>query len=395
MIPGSEKTTLARLLASVFDREFHQLSAVQVGLAEVRAIIARGRMLAKTGHGLVLFLDEIHRFNKAQQDALLPAVEEGSVVLIGATTENPSFEVIGALLSRCRVLRFYPLALADLNELLDRAIAEDVKLSQRPVTVEEEARIALFEMSGGDARMFLNTFELAYELATSGRTDPDAPLVITIDAIGQAAVERSVKYDKAGEQHFDIISAFIKSVRGSDPDAAVYYMARMLAGGEDPLFIARRMIVLASEDIGNAQPMAILVATAAFDAAHRIGMPEARIVLAQAATFLASCPKSNASYMAIAGAQAEVEESGNLPVPLHLRNAPTSLMKQMGYSEGYHYDHDFGGFSGQTHLPDAIKQKVFYRPKSAGNEAKIAERLRTLWKERYPDPSEPSKNEPE
>ncbi len=381
--PGIGKTTLARLLANTFDREFVQMSAVQVGLSEVRAVIARARALSATGRGLVLFLDEIHRFNKAQQDALLPAVEEGSVVLIGATTENPSFEVIGALLSRCRILRFYPLKKEDLDQLLTRALVEDTVLSKWSIQIEPEAREALLDLSGGDARSFLNTVELAFELSASGK--PEASEVLIDQAVvAQAALERAAKYDKAGEQHYDLISAFIKSVRGSDPDAAIYYMARMLAGGEDPLFIARRLIVLASEDIGNAQPLALLVATNAFDAVHRIGMPEARIVLAQAVTYLATCPKSNASYMAISAAQAEVETSGDLPVPLHLRNAPTSLMKQMGYSEGYKYDHDFGGFSGQQHLPDAIADRVFYLPRAIGAEAKIAERMRQLWTERYP-----------
>ncbi len=380
--PGTGKTTLARLLAHAFDREFVQMSAVQVGLAEVRTVIAHARLLAGKGRGLVLFLDEIHRFNKAQQDALLPAVEEGSVVLIGATTENPSFEVNGALLSRCRVLRFYPLNQNDLEILLDRVLT-DKMLSERTIELDDDAREALLDLAGGDARVFLNTVELAVELTAASQPKADH-LRITRDLVATAALERSAKYDKKGEQHYDIISAFIKSLRGSDPDAAVYYMARMLAGGEDPLFIARRMIVLASEDIGNAQPLALLVATTAFDAVHRIGMPEARIVLAQAATYLASCPKSNASYASIEAASAEVAESGDLPVPLHLRNAPTKLMKQMGYHKGYQYDHDFGGFSGQHHLPEGITDKVFYFPKDVGNEAKIAERLHSLWPERYP-----------
>ncbi|MDK9699999.1 MAG: replication-associated recombination protein A [bacterium] len=382
--PGIGKTTLARLLATEFDREFHQMSAVQVGLADVRTVIERGRQLAKIGKGLVFFLDEIHRFNKAQQDALLPAVEEGSVILIGATTENPSFEVIGALLSRCRVLRFFPLVAEDLTILLDRALREDEKLAQLQSSFEEDAKAALIELSGGDARVLLNTVELAVELAATGATE-GSPFTVTKEVVAQAALERSAKYDKGGEQHFDIISAFIKSMRGSDPDAAVYYLARMLQGGEDPLFIARRMIILASEDIGNAQPLALLVANAAFQTVHQIGMPEARIILSQAAVYLATCPKSNASYMAISAAMAEIQESGDVPVPLHMRNAPTKLMKQMGYSEGYKYDHDHGGFSGQQHLPGEVADKVFYHPKQIGNESKIAEHLKYLWPERYPD----------
>lgn len=381
--PGTGKTTLARLIANAFHREFYQMSAVQVGLSEVREVIKRGKALSQQGKGLVFFLDEIHRFNKAQQDALLHAVEEGTIVLIGATTENPSFEVINALLSRCKVVRFYPLSQIHLETLLQRALQQDHYLKNYQISVDQTAKNLLYQISGGDARIYLNTFEISFEFALSKHPQTQSVITITPDFVNKAAFEATKKYDKSGDYHYDLISAFIKSIRGSDPDAAVYYLARMLIGGEDPLFIARRMLILASEDIGNAQPFAVVIANAIFDIVHKIGMPEAKIPLSQCAIYLASCPKSNSSYIAINEAYEEVQQSGNLPVPLHLRNAVTPLMENMGYGVGYQYDHDFEGFSGQTHLPKEIENKVFYQPKSVGYEAKILERFAQLWKDRY------------
>ncbi|MCX7835086.1 MAG: replication-associated recombination protein A [bacterium] len=380
--PGTGKTSLARLLANAFHKEFYQMSAVQVGLSEVREVIKHGKILSQQEKGLIFFLDEIHRFNKAQQDALLPAVEDGTIILIGATTENPSFEVINALLSRCMVVRFYPLSQKHLEILLSRTLNQDEYFKGFEIVFEPSVKEFLYQISGGDARLYLNTFESAFEISKTLNQN-SSKVFLTVDSIRKASSEILNKYDKTGEYHYNLISAFIKSIRGSDPDAAVYYLARMLKGGEDPLFIARRMIIIASEDIGNAQPLAVVVANAIFDVVQKIGMPEARIPLSQCAIYLASCPKSNSAYLAISEAYQEVERSGDLPIPMHLLNAVTPLMKEMGYGRAYAYDHDYEGFSGQIHLPELIAEKVFYQPKSVGYEAKIAERFQKLWSNRY------------
>jgi putative ATPase len=350
---------------------------VAAGVKDVRDVIARAE---KSRRGLnratLLFIDEIHRFNKAQQDALLHAVEDGTITLIGATTENPSFEVISPLLSRCQVYVLEPLGAADLERILDHALKDDVQLKQFSLTVADRPMLML--LSGGDARKLLNGLELAVRLAgaVAGK-----PVSLTRQHIEQAFQRSASLYDKEGEQHYDIISAFIKSLRGSDPDAALYWMARMIDGGEDPKFIARRMVILASEDIGNADPHALPLAVACFNAIDVIGMPEGRIILAQAATYLASAPKSNASYLAIEAALGDVRNKPNLPVPLHIRNAPTSLMKDLGYSSGYKYGHDFDGhFTAQQYLPDALKDKIYYRPTEQGAERTLGERLKAWWK---------------
>jgi putative ATPase len=377
--PGSGKTTLARIIARHTQAEFHQLNAVASGVKDVREVLERAAHNRKRyGKRTILFIDEIHRFNKAQQDALLHAVEEGVIILIGATTENPSFEVISPLLSRTRVYVLQPLSDADLHRVLDRALEKDEWLRNQNVVVQDREYLIL--LSGGDARILLNGLETAV-----GLTKPDEHncRVVTKKEIEEAFQRKYVKYDKGGEEHYNIISAFIKSVRGSDPDAAVYWLARMLEGGEDPLFIARRMIILASEDIGNADPYALTLATSCFSAVHAIGMPEARIVLAQVATYLASCPKSNAAYVAISEATADVRNKPEEPVPLHLRNAPTRLMENLGYGSGYKYSHDFQeGFVEQQYLPDGFKEKVYYRPTEHGAEKKIRERLLSWWRSR-------------
>ncbi len=377
--PGVGKTTLAKLTAAGTEAEFYQLSAVAAGVKEVRDIIAQaGKNRKFLNRQTILFIDEIHRFNKAQQDALLHSVEEGVITLIGATTENPSFEVIPPLLSRCRVYVLEPLGAAELNSIIDHALQRDPVLSRRSVTIEDREYLML--LSGGDARKLLNGLETALRLTKPG---PDGSVAIPKKAIEEAFQRKYTLYDKGGEQHYDIISAFIKSVRGSDPDAAVYWMARMLDGGEDPKFIARRMIVLASEDIGNADPHALVLATSAFTAVDYIGMPEARIVLAQAATYLAAAPKSNASYMAIEGAMHDVRSLPNLPVPLHLRNAPTKLMEDLGYAKEYKYSHNYDDhFVEQQYLPDNLKDKMYYEPTEMGAEKRIMERLAALWKKR-------------
>jgi putative ATPase len=377
--PGSGKTTLARLIALLSHSAFFQLSAVSSGVRDVRDVLARAE---ENRRGLqkrtILFIDEIHRFNKAQQDALLHSVEDGLITLIGATTENPSFEVIAPLLSRCRIYVLQPLSSGNLNQILDHALAADSELRDGGVEVVDRERLML--LAGGDARMMLNGLETAVHLTGPGT---DGKRRITRREIDEAFQRKYVKYDKDGEEHYNIISAFIKSVRGSDPDAAVYWLARMLEGGEDPKFIARRMIVLASEDIGNADPYAITLATSCFTAVDYIGMPEARIVLAQTATYLASCPKSNASYRAVEDA---LEDARNLPdeqVPLHLRNAPTGLMKDLGYGKEYRYSHDFdGSFVEQQYLPDRLKDKIYYHPTENGAEKKILDRLQMWWRNR-------------
>ena len=372
--PGVGKTTLAKLVSATLNRPFFTLSAVSAGVKEVREVIEKAKQ-----HHLFrqatpfLFIDEIHRFNKSQQDSLLGAVEQGIVTLIGATTENPSFEVISPLLSRCQVYILNPMEDADLQLLLDRAIANDELLRKRNIEVRETE--ALFKFSGGDARKLLNILDIV-----AGATDGD--IIIDDEHITGCLQQNIALYDKNGEQHYDVISAFIKSVRGSDPDAAIYYLARMLAGGEEPRFIARRLVILASEDIGLANPNALLLANACFDTVHKIGMPEARITLAEATIYLAASPKSNSAYMAIDEALSFVrKDTNNRPVPLHLRNAPTKLMKEAGYHKGYKYAHDYENhFVEMDFLPESIKEKRFWHPDTDNaQEAKMAERMKMLW----------------
>lgn len=373
--PGVGKTTLARIIANQLERPFYILSAISSGVKDLREIINKSRsnsIFAKARP--ILFIDEIHRFSKTQQDALLGAVEDGTIVLIGATTENPSFEVITPLLSRCQVYILKSLEVKDLDKLLQRAITTDPILKSRKVVLKEKE--ALFRFSGGDARKLLNIIDLI-----ASNSGDNKSIIISNENVTKVLQENIAIYDKNGEQHYDIISAFIKSIRGSDPDAAVYWMARMLSGGEDPLFIARRMIILASEDVGLANPNALLIAQACFDAVHKIGMPESRIILSEAAIYLATSPKSNSAYMAIDAALAEVEKSGDLPVPLHLRNAPTKLMKELGYGDDYKYAHSYpGNFVEQQFLPDNLSVSNFYQPGSNTKEAEIKKRLQSLWK---------------
>jgi putative ATPase len=368
--PGVGKTTLAMILAESVGAPFFTLSAIDSGVKEVRAVIEQARLAG----GAVLFIDEIHRFNKSQQDSLLGAVERGIITLIGATTENPSFEVISALLSRCQVYVLKALSEEELKAVVTGALEKDEILKQRGIEIGEWE--ALLQLSGGDARRLLNLLEL-----TVGSM-PDEQHTITNALVQETVQTKSALYDKAGEMHYDIISAFIKSMRGSDPNAAVYWMARMIEGGEDPKFIARRMVIFSSEDIGNANPNALLLATSTFQAVQLIGWPESRIILAQCATYLASSPKTNASYMAINEAQDLVREKGDLPVPLHIRNAPTGLMKNMGYGKGYKYAHDYDkNFIDQEFLPDEIAGTKLYDP---GNSA-AEQRLRAFLKERWGD----------
>ncbi len=376
--PGVGKTTLARIVANTLERPFYTLSAVTSGVKEVRDVIesAKNQKFFSTKTPL-LFIDEIHRFNKSQQDSLLGAVEQGIITLIGATTENPSFEVISPLLSRCQVYTLKPMQDEDLQKLLNRALTTDEELKKRNIKVEESA--ALFRFAGGDARKLLNILDII----TSSR---EGDLVITDDLVTEVLQQNIALYDKNGEQHYDIISAFIKSVRGSDPNAAIYYLARMLAGGEEPRFIARRLVILASEDIGLANPNALLLANACFDTVHKIGMPEARITLAETTIYLATSQKSNSAYMAINEALAFVQKDTNLrPVPLHLRNAVTDLMAEQGYGADYKYAHDYAGnFVEQEFMPESLKGKQFYHP-NTGNatEQRIAERMQQLWNNKY------------
>ncbi|MBR5585850.1 MAG: replication-associated recombination protein A [Alistipes sp.] len=376
--PGVGKTTLAKIVASALDRPFYTLSAVTSGVKEVREVIekAQKQHLFNTRPAF-LFIDEIHRFNKSQQDSLLGAVEQGVITLIGATTENPSFEVISPLLSRCQVYVLKPMDDAELSTLLDRAINSDEELKSRNVDVRETE--ALFRFSGGDARKLLNILDIII-----GATEGD--IIIDDERVTEALQQNIALYDKSGEQHYDVISAFIKSVRGSDPNAAIYYLARMLAGGEEPRFIARRLVILASEDIGLANPNALLLANACFDTVHKIGMPEARITLAETTIYLATSPKSNTAYNAINAALRFVEhDTTNRPVPLHLRNAPTRLMSDMGYGANYKYAHDYnGGFVVQEFLPEGLSGHRFYTPNTQNaQEAKIAERIHALWGTKY------------
>ena len=375
--PGVGKTTLARIVAKQLQREFFTLSAISSGVKDVREVIEKaksGRMFATAG-APILFIDEIHRFNKAQQDALLGAVESGLIVLIGATTENPSFEVITPLLSRCQVYVLKSLEIKDLENLLSRALTEDVYLKTRKIVVAEKE--ALFRFSSGDGRKLLNIIDIIVQSFPE-----DAEIRIDNRVVTDCLQENIALYDKNGEQHYDIISAFIKSLRGSDPNAAIYWMARMLAGGEDPLFIARRMLILASEDVGLANPNAALLAEACFNAVHQIGMPEARIILAETCIYLATSPKSNAAYMAIDEALALVNSTNDAPpVPLHLRNAPTKLMKELGYAQDYKYAHEYeGNFIDQEFLPDSLRGRKFYEPGDNAREAEIRRRLQACWK---------------
>jgi putative ATPase len=370
--PGVGKTTLAQIIAHSLNLPFYTLSAIDSGVKEVRAVIENAR---KSGKAL-LFIDELHRFNKAQQDSLLGAVERGIITLIGATTENPSFEVIGALLSRCQVYVLQPLSDDELKALVMQALTQDEWLKNHQITIQEWD--ALLQLSGGDARKLLNLLEIIVSAL------PDNEGIITNALVQEIVQQKMALYDKSGEQHYDIISAFIKSIRGSDPNAAVYWLARMIEGGEDPKFIARRMLISASEDIGNANPNALLLATSTFQAVEMIGYPECRIILSQTAVYLASSAKSNASYLAIGKAQSLVRQTGDLPVPMHLRNAPTKMMKNMGYGQDYQYAHDFeGNFVQQEFLPDKIAQTKLYEPGQNASEDRLRAYLRQCWKEKY------------
>lgn len=369
--PGTGKTTIANIIANTLSVPFFSLSAVNAGVKDVREVIQK----AKTARNCILFIDEIHRFNKSQQDALLHAVEKGIITLIGATTENPSFEVNSALISRCQVYVLKALDKKALISLLEKAISKDQILSKKNIELKEIE--ALITLSGGDARKLLNLLDIICDTSENAIT-------ITDKMVMEIAQKKIALYDKTGEQHYDIISAFIKSLRGSDPNAAVYWLGRMIAGGEDVKFIARRMVILASEDIGNANPNALLLANATFEAVNKIGPPEARIILSQCAVYLASSPKSNASYTAIDSALAMIEKTGDLSVPLHIRNAPTRLMKELGYHQGYEYAHGFeGNFSPQEYLPEEIAGTKFYDPGNNPRENELRNYLKKLWKEKY------------
>ena len=371
--PGTGKTTIANIIAHTLHVPFFTLSAISSGVKEVREAIAQ----AQTSRGAILFIDEIHRFNKGQQDAMLGAVEKGIVTLIGATTENPSFEVNSALLSRCQVYVLKPLDEEELVKLLQQALEKDEWLKTKKVLLRETE--ALLTISGGDARKLLNLLELVVDALSSQET-----ITVTDEVVMKIAQQRIALYDKTGEQHYDIISAFIKSMRGSDPNGAIYWLARMIEGGEDVKFIARRMVIFASEDIGNANPTALVLANAAFEAVNKIGYPEARIILAQCATYLAASHKSNASYMAIEDALDVVRREGDQPVPLHVRNAPTGLMKRMGYGKNYKYAHSYeGNFTEQEFLPDKLSGTAFYNPGKNPREEELRKFLRSLWKDKY------------
>ena len=376
--PGTGKTTLAQIMAQESNRPFYVLSARNAGVKDVREVIEKAKQSGGmfTARNPILFIDEIHRFSKSQQDSLLAAVEKGWVTLIGATTENPSFEVIPALLSRCQVYVLNPFTREDLEALLHRAMEADSYLKTKNIDLKETE--ALLRLSGGDGRKLLNIFELVVNASESDDIE------ITNERVMQLAQKNTVLYDKTGEQHYDIISAFIKSMRGSDPNGAVYWLARMIEGGEDLKFIARRMLILASEDIGNANPTALIMANNTFQAVSTIGYPESRIILSQCAIYLATSPKSNASYMAIGKAQSVVKQTGDLPVPLHLRNAPTKLMKELGYGNDYKYAHDYNNnFAEQEFLPDAISNTAFYDPGNNSRENGTREFLKNRWRGKY------------
>ncbi len=390
--PGCGKTTLAHVIASETKSHFIFFSAILSGIKEIREIFREAEGYAARGIKTILFIDEIHRFNKSQQDAFLPYVEKGVVTIIGATTENPSFEVIAPLLSRCRVLTLNRLEPAIVKSIMEQALADCERgLGVQALSLAGEALDFLAEQAGGDARIALNTLEVAAGLVKQGQGArgkgqekqsqkiQTEEQLITLEVVQEALQKKALLYDKDGEEHYNVISAFIKSMRASDPDASLYWLARMLEAGEDPIFILRRMIILASEDIGNADPRALQVAVSALQAFQIVGMPEGRIILGQAVTYLATAPKSNASYIGIDAALAEVRNSGALPVPMHVRNAPTKLMKELGYHKGYQYDHDYeGGYSGQTCLPEQLAGKKFYEPKAHGYEKNITERMEWL-----------------
>lgn len=377
--PGTGKTTLAQIMAEQSGRPFYELSAIHSGVKDVREVIEKAKQSGGlfTAKNPILFIDEIHRFNKSQQDSLLAAVEKGWVTLIGATTENPSFEVIPALLSRCQVYVLNPFSRADLEAILNRALQIDPILKTKNIKIQETE--ALLRLSGGDGRKLLNIFELVVNASPS-----NDEIVITNERVMQLAQKNTVLYDKTGEQHYDIISAFIKSIRGSDPNGAVYWLARMIEAGEDLKFIARRLLISASEDIGNANPTALVIANNCFQAVSTIGYPESRIILSQCAVYLATSPKSNSTYMAIGKAQQIVRQTGDLPVPLHLRNAPTKLMKELGYGDDYKYAHDYqNNFVEQEFLPDEIKNTPLYEPQDNARESQTRDFLKRRWKDKY------------
>jgi putative ATPase len=379
--PGVGKTTLAGIIAKQLRRPFYVLSAISSGVKDVRDVIDRAKSYAgelkEVPGNPILFIDEIHRFSKSQQDSLLGAVEKGIITLIGATTENPSFEVISPLLSRCQVYVLKELTKDDLLKIIDRAIHNDAELKKKNIQIKEDE--ALLRLSGGDARKLLNLLEL-----TVSTFQNEKEVVITNDRVQQVAQEKIALYDKGGEQHYDIISAFIKSMRGSDPNAAIYWLARMIRGGEDPLFIARRMVILASEDIGNANPTALVIANACFDACNKIGYPECRLILAQTVAYLATSPKSNASYMAMEEALSLVDKMGDLPVPLHIRNAPTKLMKDLGYGKDYKYAHSYeDNFVNLEYLPEQVSGTKLFDPGNNPRENELRKFLKRLWKEKY------------
>ena len=375
--PGVGKTTLANIISNVLDAPFYKLSAINSGVKDVREVIEKaGSNRFFNSSAPILFIDEIHRFSKSQQDSLLHAVETGTITLIGATTENPSFEVIRPLLSRCQVYVLKSMESKDLATLLERALTKDLILKEKQIEVKETT--ALFRFSGGDARKLLNILDLVIE------ADVSDTIVIDDKIVSERLQENPAAYDKGGEMHYDIISAFIKSIRGSDPDAAIYWLARMVEGGEDPTFIARRLVISAAEDIGLANPNALLLANACFDTLKKIGWPEGRIVLAEATVYLATSPKSNSTYLAINKAISIVQETGNLPVPLHLRNAPTALMKELDYGKDYKYAHDFeDNFVEDNFFPEELKQKQFWQPQNNASENKINEWMKRLWKNRF------------
>ena len=376
--PGTGKTTLAQIIAQESKRPFYILSAINSGVKDIRDVIEKAKQSGGlfTAKNPILFIDEIHRFSKSQQDSLLAAVEKGWITLVGATTENPSFEVIPALLSRCQVYILNAFSKTDLEALLHRAMKTDVELKAKNINLKETE--ALLRLSGGDGRKLLNIFELVINASAEEK------IIITNDRVFELVQQNTVLYDKTGEQHYDIVSAFIKSIRGSDPNGALYWLARMIEGGEDVKFIARRMLILSSEDIGNANPTAFIMANNTFQAVSTIGYPESRIILSQCAIYLATSPKSNASYLAIGNAQQLVKQTGDLPVPIHLRNAPTKLMKELGYGEDYKYSHDYANnFADQEFLPDAIKETVLYNPGSNSRENSNREFLKNRWKDKY------------
>jgi putative ATPase len=376
--PGTGKTTLAQIIAQESKRPFYILSAINSGVKDIREVIEKAKQSGGlfTAKNPILFIDEIHRFSKSQQDSLLAAVEKGWITLIGATTENPSFEVIPALLSRCQVYVLNAFTKDDLESLLQRALKTDVFLASKNIELRETE--ALLRLSGGDGRKLLNIFELVVNASA------DSEIIITNDRVFELVQQNTVLYDKSGEQHYDIVSAFIKSIRGSDPNGAVYWLARMIEGGEDVKFIARRMLILSSEDIGNANPTAFIMANNSFQAVSTIGYPESRIILSQCAIYLATSPKSNASYLAIGTAQQLVKQTGDLPVPIHLRNAPTKLMKELGYGDEYKYSHDFANnFADQEFLPDAVKNTPFYVPGNNSRENTTRDFLKNRWKGKY------------